>query len=326
MGTKDATLKVDFLARQKATGHMQAAIPFPDLSSEIFAISLFGFDFALRWYALAYIAGILIGWRLAVWAVKRPRLWADDTPPMTPRQIEDLLTWVILGIILGGRLGFVLFYMPGHYLSHPLEIPMIWQGGMAFHGGLLGVVLAVWIFCARNRLPLASVSDLLALATPVGLLLGRLANFVNAELWGRPSDVPWAVIFPGQLAQDCGQPFGELCARHPSQLYEATLEGLLLLIVLLWMVNRGWLKRPGAVAGTFFMGYGFGRFIVEFFRQPDIQFQSPGNPLGLALHLNGYGLTMGQTLTLPMILGGALTIWVATRRARRRTNTTTQTS
>lgn len=295
---------------------MQAAIPFPDLSSEVFSIALFGFEFALRWYALAYIAGILIGWRLAVWTVNRAHLWANDTPPMTPRQIEDLLTWVILGIILGGRLGFVLFYMPGYYLSHPLEIPMIWQGGMAFHGGLLGVVCAVWMFCARNKVPLASTADMLALATPVGLLLGRIANFINAELWGRPSDLPWAVIFPGQRAQDCGQPLGELCARHPSQLYEATLEGALLLIVLLVMVHRGWLKRPGAVAGTFFVGYGIGRFTVEFFRQPDAHFQTVGNPLGLALHVDGYGLTMGQLLTLPMIAGGALAIWVALRRAR----------
>ncbi|MBV7394935.1 prolipoprotein diacylglyceryl transferase [Mameliella sediminis] len=305
---------------------MQAAIPFPDLSSEVFSIALFGFEFALRWYALAYIAGILIGWRLAVWAVKRAELWAGNSPPMTPRQIEDLLTWVILGIILGGRLGFVLFYMPGHYLTHPAEILMIWQGGMAFHGGLIGVVLAVWIFCLRNKVPLASASDMLALATPPGLLLGRIANFINAELWGRQTDVPWAVIFPGQLAQDCGQPLGELCARHPSQLYEAALEGLLLLIVLLWMVRRGWLKRPGAVAGTFFMGYGIGRFIVEFFRQPDVQFQSEGNPLGLALQVDGYGLTMGQLLNLPMILGGALAIWFAMRRARKADNTAASTS
>ncbi len=296
---------------------MQAAIPFPDLSSEVFSISLFGMDFALRWYALAYIAGILIGWRLAVWMVKRARLWADNTPPMTPAQIEDLLTWVILGIILGGRLGFVVFYMPEYYLSNPLEIPMVWQGGMAFHGGLIGVVAAVWIFCSRNGIPLAQTADLLALATPPGLLMGRLANFVNAELWGRPSDVPWAVIFPGQLAQDCGQPIGELCARHPSQLYEAALEGLLLLVVLLWMVARGWLKRPGAIAGMFFAGYGISRFLVEFFRQPDAQFQSDGNPLGLALHVGGYGLTMGQVLTLPMILGGALAVYFAWKRSPR---------
>lgn len=294
---------------------MQAAIPFPDLSSEIFAITLFGMDFALRWYALAYIAGILIGWRLAVWTVRRAQLWANDSPPMTPAQIEDLLTWVILGVIIGGRLGFVFFYMPGYYLANPLEIPMVWQGGMAFHGGLIGVVVAVWIFCTRNRIPLAPAADMLALAVPPGLLLGRLSNFVNAELWGRPTDLPWAVIFPGQLAQDCGQPLGELCARHPSQLYEAALEGLLLMIVLLWLaLRRGWLKHPGALAGLFFAGYGMGRFLVEFVRQPDAQFQSDLNPLGLALHIGGYGLTMGQVLTLPMIIGGLLTVWVAWRR------------
>jgi phosphatidylglycerol:prolipoprotein diacylglycerol transferase len=295
---------------------MLAAIPFPNLSSEIFSVQAFGMEFALRWYALAYIAGLLIGWRLAIWAVKRPTLWRNDTPPMGPQKIEDLLTWIILGVILGGRLGFVFFYMPGYYLSHPLEIPMIWQGGMSFHGGLLGVVIATWIFCLRTRAPIASTADMLALATPPGLLLGRLANFINAELWGRPSDVPWAVIFPGDYAQSCGQPLGELCARHPSQLYEATLEGLVLFIILMVLALRGGLKRPGLVAGTFFAGYGIGRFIVEFFRQPDAQFQTPDNPLGLAFHLNGYGLTMGQILNLPMIIGGLVVIFWAVRRAK----------
>lgn len=293
---------------------MIAAIPFPDLSSEIFSISLFGMEFALRWYALAYIAGIVLGWWLAVRSLNRPALWPADTPPMTPKQAEDLLTWVILGIIAGGRLGFVLFYNPGHYLANPLEIPMIWTGGMSFHGGLLGVVLAVAIFCWRNGIAPASTADMMALATPPGLLLGRLANFINAELWGRPTDVPWAVIFPTQRAQDCGQPLGELCARHPSQLYEAGLEGLALGLVIWLLVRRGWLKTPGAIAGVFFAGYGIARFFVEFFRQPDAQFQSPGNPLGLALHVDGYGLTMGQILTLPMILGGvALVVWARRR-------------
>lgn len=295
---------------------MIAAIPFPDLSSEIFSISLFGLEFALRWYALAYIAGIVLGWWLAVRCLRRPALWQAETPPMTPKQAEDLLTWVILGIIAGGRLGFVLFYMPGYYLSNPLEIPMIWTGGMSFHGGLLGVVVAVAVFCWRNGITPAPTADMMALATPPGLLLGRLANFVNAELWGRPSDLPWAVIFPGQRAQDCGQPAGELCARHPSQLYEAGLEGLVLGLAIWILVRRGWLKTPGAVAGVFFAGYGLARFFVEFFRQPDAQFQTPDNPLGLALHVDGYGLTMGQVLTLPMILGGlALVLWARRRMA-----------
>lgn len=172
-------------------------IPFPDISPEIFTIQLGGFSFSLRWYALAYIAGLLIGWRIAVAAVKRPRLWPAEQPPATPAQIEDLLTWIILGVILGGRLGYVFFYNAGYYLAHPAEILMVWQGGMAFHGGLIGVVVATWIWCLRNRAPVLSTADMLALATPPGLLLGRVANFINAELWGRPTDAPWGVIFPG---------------------------------------------------------------------------------------------------------------------------------
>jgi phosphatidylglycerol:prolipoprotein diacylglycerol transferase len=155
---------------------------------------------------------------------------------------------------------------------------------------------------------------MMALATPVGLLLGRLSNFINAELWGRPTDLPWGVIFPGHAAQDCGQAIGELCARHPSQLYEALMEGLLLGLVILVLARRNNLKKPGTIAGTFFVGYGIGRFVVEFFRQPDQQFQSPGNPLGLAFHIDGFGLTMGQLLNMPMIAGGLILILWAQKR------------
>lgn len=286
---------------------MQAALQFPDISPEIFAISIGTFQFALRWYALAYIVGLLIGWRLAVWAVQRARLWANDSPPMTPKQVEDLLTWVILGVILGGRLGFVLFYKPLHYLANPWEIPMLWQGGMAFHGGLIGVALATYLYCRHQKIPMLSAADMLALATPPALFLGRIANFINAELWGRATDLPWAVIFPGALAQDCPGVVGP-CARHPSQLYEATLEGLLLALVLLFLVHRGALRRPGIVAGVFFAGYGLGRALVELVRQPDFQFVTPDNPVGLAIHYAGYGLTMGQILSLPMILLGVVLI------------------
>ncbi len=296
---------------------MQSGIPFPDIGPELFSISLFGFDFALRWYALAYIVGILIGWRLAVAFVRRPGLWPASTPPMTPAQVEELLTAVILGVILGGRLGFVLFYQPAYYLQNPAQILAIWTGGMAFHGGLLGVCVAVFWFCRRHGLPYLSTADMMALATPIGLLLGRIANFINAELWGRPTDLPWGVIFPGRLAQACGQPIGELCARHPSQLYEATLEGLILGLILIWIAARGALKSPGLVAGVFFAGYGAGRFLVEFVRQPDLQFVSPGNPLGLVLHVDGWGLTMGQILTLPMLVLGTLLIVLARRRRDR---------
>ncbi len=292
---------------------MQAVLNFPDLSPELFSISLFGMEFALRWYALSYIAGILIAWRLAIVALRRPALWHDNSPPLTTQQFEDLLTWIIVGIILGGRLGFVLFYQPAYYLQNPIEILKVWQGGMAFHGGLIGVVLASLIFAQRHGIPKLPLADLVAHGVPPGLLLGRLANFVNAELWGRPSELPWAVIFPGAAAQDCPDVIG-LCARHPSQLYEAALEGLLLGLLLLWLVyRRGGFHRPGLITGVFLAGYGLSRFIVEFFRQPDAQFVSPGNPLGLAWHIDGYGLTMGQLLSLPMI---ALGLWFVLRSGR----------
>ncbi|WP_299210210.1 prolipoprotein diacylglyceryl transferase [uncultured Tateyamaria sp.] len=292
---------------------MTGALPFPDISPEIFSISLFGMELALRWYALAYIVGIIIGWRLVVMAVKAPRLWPNETPPMTPAQIEDMLTWIILGVLLGGRLGYVFFYQPGSYLDDPLSIIAIWEGGMSFHGGMLGVILAFWVYTRRNKLPLLTTADAVAIGTPPGLLLGRFANFINAELWGRPTDAPWGVVFPGEAAQFCPDIVGA-CARHPSQLYEAILEGFVLLVVLLWLAwRRGALKRPGILTGLFLAGYGISRFLVEFVRQPDAQFISSGNPLGLAWHIGGYGLTMGQILSLPMILLG---LWLIARARR----------
>jgi phosphatidylglycerol:prolipoprotein diacylglycerol transferase len=287
------------------------AIPFPDISPEVFSIPVYGITLSLRWYALAYIAGLVVGLRMIVAAVRTPRLW-PGAPPMTADQAEGLLTWVIVGVILGGRLGFVLFYQPGYYLANPLDIVKVWQGGMAFHGGFLGVVAAgVW-FCRREGIALPNAADLIALAAPPGILLGRLANFINAELWGRATTLPWGVIFPGDAAQDCPG-FAPPCARHPSQLYEAGMEGLLLGALLVWAVWRGgWLARPGRICGTFLAGYGLSRFLVEFVRQPDAQFVSEGNPVGLAFHLGGYGLTMGQALSLPMIAAG---LWFL-RRAR----------
>ena len=292
---------------------LTAAIPFPDIGTEIFAIDIGGFRFALRWYALAYIVGILIGWQLCVRTVKRPALWSTLGPPLDHKQIEDLLTWIILGVILGGRLGFVVFYQPQYYFQNPLEILMVWQGGMSFHGGFIGVVLAALIFCIRQQAPILSTADILALATPPGLFLGRLANFTNNELWGRPTDVPWAVIFPGEAAQACDGIAG-LCARHPSQLYEALLEGLFLgglLLVLAW--RQGWLKRPGALTGVFLTGYGLSRAFVEFFRQPDRQFASQADPIGYALDIGNWGLTMGQVLSLPMIAAGLGLVWWSLR-------------
>ncbi|NJS39941.1 MAG: prolipoprotein diacylglyceryl transferase [Rhodobacteraceae bacterium] len=288
-------------------------IPFPDLSPTLFEVEVFGLTLALRWYALAYIAGILFAWWIVVRAIRNPALWSG-TPPLTAEQAERFLTWSVFGIILGGRLGYVIFYDPDTYLAEPWKIPQVWEGGMAFHGGFAGVAIAGIWFCRREKIPMLSMGDLLAMAVPIGLMLGRLANFINAELWGRPTTLPWGVIFPGDAAQACDGVVG-LCARHPSQLYQAALEGLLLAVVLIWLgFRRGWLKRPGALMGLFLLGYGLARFIVEFFRQPDAQFVSDGNPVGLALQVGGYGLTMGQLLSLPMIAAG---VWFLARaRAR----------
>jgi len=289
-------------------------IAFPNISPEIFSITIFGIELALRWYALAYIIGLILGWRIAVLAANRPALWRNNLSPIEAVQVEDLLTWVIVGVILGGRLGYVLFYQPVHFLYHPLEIVMIWKGGMAFHGGLAGVCVAAYLFFRRNLVPYDSGADLLALAAPAGLLLGRVANFINAELWGRPTDLPWGVIFPGEAAQACGQIAG-LCARHPSQLYEAVLEGLLLGGLLIFLAfKKAALKKPGLITGIFFAGYGIARCFVELVRQPDAQFQSPENPLGYVFDLAGLGITMGQILSLPMIAVGLFLI----SRARRR--------
>ncbi|MEM6897036.1 MAG: prolipoprotein diacylglyceryl transferase [Pseudomonadota bacterium] len=287
---------------------MLLAIPFPDIGPEIVSVDLFGRTFALRWYAMAYIAGILIAWWMAVRVVKNAALWAGH-PPATAEQVGDLITWVIIGIIVGGRLGFVLFYEPAYYFANPLEIPAIWQGGMAFHGGFLGVTVAAVLYCRGQGIDMLRMADVMAYTTPPALALGRVANFINAELWGRPTDAPWGVIFPSALAQECPGPVGivdGLCARHPSQLYEAVLEGVLLGLVLVWVVyrHRAFL-RPGRVLGLFLAGYGTGRFVVEFFRQADPQFITPENPLGWALTLGPVGVTMGQLLSLPMIIAGA---------------------
>ena len=279
-------------------------IPFPEIGVEVFAIEIGGFRLALRWYALAYIAGLIIGWRLCVGLIRRPALWSNEAPPMTTKQVEDLLTWVILGVILGGRIGYVLFYQPSYFMNNPVEVFKIWTGGMSFHGGFLGVVLAATVFSYRNGVPALSIADLLAVAVPPGLFFGRLANFTNNELWGRPSEVPWAIVFPGEAAQACEGIVG-LCARHPSQLYEAVLEGLLLGAVLLFLVRkRDWLRVPGCITGLFLSGYGSARFIVELFRQPDAQFTTAENPLGYVLQWSSFEMTMGQLLSLPMILFG----------------------
>ena len=287
-------------------------IPFPNITPEIFSVEVFGVTVALRWYALAYIAGLLIGWRIILRLIGTARLWSTQ-PPLTVDQVERLLTWVIVGVVLGGRFGYVLFYQPQFYADNPWQIFKVWQGGMSFHGGFLGVVIANILFSWREKIPLFAASDLMAVATAPGLFLGRIANFINAELWGRPTDLPWGVAFPGDAAQFCDGVVG-ICARHPSQLYEAVLEGVILGALLFWLVYRhGWLAYSGRTTGAFIAGYGVARFIVEFVRQPDAQFVTDGNPLGLAWQAGGYGLTMGQLLSVPMVVIG---LWFIARARR----------
>ena len=242
---------------------------------------------AIRWYALAYIAGLMLGWRYVMLLARR------SLTPLDQRRVDDLLVWVAIGVILGGRLGYALFYRGDYYLANPHEIVMLWRGGMAFHGGLLGVLVAMVWFARRNRLGVLTVADAVAAAIPIGLFFGRLANFVNGELWGRISNLPWAMHFPG----------GGLFARHPSQLYQAGLEGLLLFALLAWLVHRRRaLDRPGLVTGAFLAGYGVMRGIGELFREPD-------SHLGFLVG----GATMGQLLSLPMLAVG---LWMVLRASR----------
>ena len=264
-------------------------IPFPHIDPILVHIG----PLAVRWYALAYIVGIIAGWFYARAIIASPRLWGGAAP-FTVVDFDDFIIWVTLGIILGGRIGYVLFYNFPHFAAHPAEIVALWKGGMSFHGGFIGCVLAVVLFAWRRDIPFLSLGDVTTAVAPIGLFLGRLANFINGELWGRPTDVPWAMIFPN----------GGPLARHPSQLYEAGLEGLVLLLVLGVLVRFGALRRPGLVTGAFALGYGDARIFCELFREPDAQ-------LGF---LWG-GMTMGMLLCIPLILAGFAVIAYALTRA-----------
>ena len=223
--------------------------------------------FAIRWYALSYIFGILLAWRYMIWLARR------SPAGITKEHVDDFVVWATLGIVLGGRLGYVLFYKAGYYLQNPLEALAVWQGGMSFHGGLLGVIVAVWLFCRRRGYSWVAIGDIVACTAPVGLFLGRIANFINGELYGRVTDSPLGMVFPG----------GGPLPRHPSQLYEAVLEGLVLFLVLLWLARRpGTFEKRGLLSGVFLAGYAIGRATAEIFRQPDahIGFLAIGTTMG----------------------------------------------
>ncbi|WP_312402886.1 prolipoprotein diacylglyceryl transferase [Rhizobium sp.] len=268
--------------------NLLAILPFPDIDPVAFAIG----PLAVHWYGLAYVAGIMIGWLYARKLIDRPTLWKGDAAPMTKTHLDDFLVWIAVGIVVGGRTGYVLFYDLPVMLENPIRIIQIWNGGMSFHGGLMGAIVAMILFARKNMIPVWSMFDIIAAVVPIGLLFGRIANFINGELWGRLSSAPWAIVFP------TGGPF----ARHPSQLYEAALEGIVLLLLLASLIlGIKAFKTPGLIAGIFVMGYGLSRIFVEFFREPDAQ-------LGYLLGTNW--LTMGMVLSSPMVLIG---LWAALR-------------
>jgi len=243
----------------------------------------------IRWYALAYIVGLVVGWRMM------RRLVARSPAVATPVQVDDFLTWATLAVVIGGRAGYVLFYQFGNFLANPLSIVAVWEGGMSFHGGMAGVAIATWWFCHRHKIPLLGFADRVAVVAPVGLFLGRLANFVNGELWGRvaSADLPWAMVFPH------AGPF----PRHPSQLYQAALEGLVLFAVMMVLVRKDAIRaRTGLLTGVFLAGYAIARIIGELFREPDA-----------FLGFLAFGSTMGQVLSLPMLAAGLFLIARAKR-------------
>ncbi|MEM6711253.1 MAG: prolipoprotein diacylglyceryl transferase [Pseudomonadota bacterium] len=266
------------------------AIAFPVIDPVLVEVG----PLAIRWYALAYIVGLVGGWLYVRWIVSQPGFWPAGGAPYSAADMDDFLTWATLGVIVGGRLGYVIFYEPARFLVDPISVFYVWQGGMAFHGGLLGVIVAMIGFAWSRRASALTLFDIIGAAAPIGLFFGRIANFINAELWGRPSDVPWAMVFP--TADD--QP------RHPSQLYQAFAEGIVLFILGAILVRLGTLKRPGLVGGIFTAGYGMARFLVEYARAFDAQ-----------IGLIGGVLTMGQLLSLPMIAAGLALVAMSRRQS-----------
>ena len=253
---------------------------------------------AIRWYALAYITGIIVGWRYALHLIQLKPRFIDRVT------LDDFIVWATMGVILGGRLGYVLFYKPSFYAENPLEILYVWHGGMSFHGGLIGVLTAIGLFAWKRGLPVFALGDVVAACAPIGLFFGRLANFINGELYGRVTDSPFGVIFCNERLQSLGGCPAGMLPRHPSQLYEATMEGVILFLVLAVFAHRAsWRERPGTVGGLFLLGYGIARTIGELFREPD-------SFLGFIVS----GITMGQILSVPLWLAGLYLIVSGFRR------------
>ncbi len=289
------------------------ALSYPNIRPEIFTVPHFHLGplglgpFSLRWYGVAYITGILLGWRYAVGLVRNRALWREAEPAATPLQIDDLVVWVTLGIIVGGRIGYILLYMMplaserDLLLAHPLEVFEVWHGGMSFHGGASGVALALVLFALRNRLDLLRLADVVAACAPIGLFFGRVANFINGELWGRVTDLPWGMVFCGRYIQTdaSGACIAGYQPRHPSQLYEAVLEGIVLFLILRLATHRfGLLRRQGVVTGLFLLFYGLFRIALENVRMPDVGLRDL--PLGL---------TMGMMLSAAMVPAGAWLVY-----------------
>jgi len=266
-------------------------IPYPQIDPVLVQLG----PFPIRWYALAYIAGLIIGWRYAIWI-------ARQLPSLVPAEaVDEFLTWATLGVVIGGRLGHVLFYQPSYYLANPSEIVMVWHGGMSFHGGALGVIAAIVLFALKKHVDIRALGDIVCAAVPIGLFFGRIANFINGELWGRHTDLPWGMVFcsPHIRLANGGQCPAGLEPRHPSQLYEAALEGVLIFLVLRLATHRlHWLQRRGAITGMFLVLYGLIRILLETVRNPDLTM--PVFPLGL---------TMGMMLSAPMVLAGVVLLW-----------------
>ena len=283
---------------------------YPEIDPIIFSFSVGNLELALRWYALSYILGILVAWKLMQILSKYSSLWPNSLAPIRPSAVEDLMTYMILGIILGGRIGYVVFYQPAYYLYNPEDILKVWNGGMSFHGGFLGVVFGALLYGKKKKSNLLSLGDLIAIASPPGLFFGRLANFINGELWGKPTTSSWGIVFPARDAKLCPSSWVGECTRHPSQLYEAFSEGLLLWVVMLicvfWFKS---FKRRGETMFIFLTGYGLSRAIIEIFREPDAQFISTVNPNGHLIFISEtIGLSMGQILCLPMIIIGVMSL------------------